>query len=334
MRYLPPLAFGEKLALKTAEVEKAAKQASEAVSAIRNFTAKRDAGGFISKTVNILLPQLSIYANASSPLRAEMEASEDIYFSVTFYGDCATWIDSKKLVWRPKEKAIFIGPSSQRLGESDYRSFIVAKLDRTRLRDTALAMCGLNAASAKSLDLTTTRVVDLNSHGMNLSSVFESYCHIFDALNCRNEAINAINLTDSFYRSVVASLIPHLLVEEIQETHSEQFYEDKIEFLIGEMRARLHKPLTMTDLERLAGLSRRQLQIMFNQRFGLAPIEWQRRDRLRIAREALLNHRNDLSISEVAEQLGFASASRFSGYYKEIYGELPSKTRHKTLKNR
>lgn len=332
MRYLPPLAFGEKQALKTAEADKAAKQASEAVSAIRNFRAKRDAEGFISKTVNIFLPQLSIYANASSPLRAEMEASDDLYFSVTFYGDCVTWIDSKKFSWRPKDKAIFIGPSGHRLGESDYRSFIVAKLDKARLKETALAMCGSNVVAAESLDLTTTRIVDLNSHGMDLSSVFESYCHMFDALKCREEAINSMNLTDGFYRSIVASLMPHLLIEEIRENHTDEFYTDKIEFLISEMRSRLHKPLTMTDLERLAGLSRRQLQIMFNKRFGVAPIEWQRRDRLRIAREKLLNNRGDLSISEVAEQLGFASASRFSGYYKDIYGELPSETHYKSRK--
>jgi AraC-like DNA-binding protein len=334
MRYLPPLAFGEKHALKTSEADKAAKQASEAVTAIRNFTAKRDAEGFISKTANIFLPKLSIYANASSPLKAEMEASNDIYFSVTFYGDCVTWVDSKKFSWRPRDKAIFIGPSGHRLGESDYRSFIVAKLDRALLKETALAMCGSNVVAAESLDLTTTRVVDLNSHGMDISSVFESYCHIFDALKCREEAINSINLSDGFYRSVVASLMPHLLIEEIRNNHSDEFYSDRIEFLISEMRSCLHKTLTMTDLERLAGLSRRQLQIMFNKRFGFAPMEWQRRDRLRIARERLLNYRGDLSISEVAEQVGFASASRFSSYYKDIYGELPSETAGKYIKNK
>ena len=57
MRYLPPLAFGEKHALKTSEADKAARQASEAVSAIKKFTAKRDAEGFISKTANIFQPQ-------------------------------------------------------------------------------------------------------------------------------------------------------------------------------------------------------------------------------------------------------------------------------------
>ena len=333
MRYLPPLAFGENRARKTIEVGKAAAQASEAVTAIKNFTAKRDGDGFVSKTANIFLPDLSIYANASSPLQAEMEASEDMYFSVTFYGDCVTWIDSKKYSWRPKDKAIFIGPSNQRLGESDYRSFIVAKLTKSRLQKTALVMCGPNTIIADGLDLVTTRVVDLNAHGMDLSAVFESYCHMFDALKCREEAINSLNLTDNFYRSVIACLMPHLLIEEIKEGPADGYFADKIDFLIAEMRARLNKQLTMTDMERLAGLSARQLQIMFNKRFGCAPIEWQRRDRLRIAHERLLKTRSGLVISELAEQLGFASASRFTNYYKQTYGELPSETILKTNKN-
>lgn len=334
MRYLPPLAFGEKWARKTQEAHKAAELASETMTAIKNFTAKRDGDEFISKTANLFLPDLSIYANASSPLCAEMEASEDIYFSVTFYGDCVTWIDSKKYHWRPKEKAIFIGPSNHRLGESDYRSFIVAKLTRSRLKETALAMCGSNTIIADSLDLLTTRLVDLNAHGMDLSTVFESYCHIFDALKCRVEAINSLNLTDNFYRSVVVSLMPHLLIEQIKEAHTDEYFSDKIDCLIGEMRSRLNKPLTMTDMERIAGLSARQLQMLFNKRFGCAPIEWQRRDRLRIAHERLLKARPGLAISELAEQLGFSSASRFTNYYKQVYGELPSETILKIKQNR
>ncbi|MCY1310697.1 Helix-turn-helix domain protein [compost metagenome] len=47
--------------------------------------------------------------------------------------------------------------------------------------------------------------------------------------------------------------------------------------------------------------------------------------RLEAARERLLRAPG-LSITEVALEFGFANLGRFASYYRERYGELPSRT--------
>ena len=85
-------------------------------------------------------------------------------------------------------------------------------------------------------------------------------------------------------------------------------------------------PLTLVDMERLSGFSRRSLENEFHRQFGCSPVKWQQTERLSQAREYLTAETGKVVISEVAHEFGFASASKFIAYYKRFFGETPKDT--------
>jgi len=79
-------------------------------------------------------------------------------------------------------------------------------------------------------------------------------------------------------------------------------------------------------MEMASGLSARALQYAFKARFGCSPMAWQRRERMLKARQLLLANAHSQSITNLAYDMGFSSASAFSTLYKLHFDETPSET--------
>lgn len=87
----------------------------------------------------------------------------------------------------------------------------------------------------------------------------------------------------------------------------------------------LRAPVGVTDLARAAGVSIRTLNILCQEYRRETPMRVLRDIRLDAVRSTLLlNHR--VSVTQVALDYGFGHLGRFSAYYKERFGELPSMT--------
>jgi AraC-like DNA-binding protein len=84
--------------------------------------------------------------------------------------------------------------------------------------------------------------------------------------------------------------------------------------------------LDLRSMSKATGLNPRTLQRTFQSEFGLCPQEWLRVERLNRARADLLNAREDTSVTQTATRWGFFHFSRFSQYYRELFGEKPSET--------
>ena len=84
-------------------------------------------------------------------------------------------------------------------------------------------------------------------------------------------------------------------------------------------------PHTVESLAALAGMSRSAFARTFLEAFGRTPIDYVRDVRLR--RGARLLHRGDLSVSEIAGRVGFASRSHFSRAFRDQFGCSPAKFR-------
>lgn len=72
------------------------------------------------------------------------------------------------------------------------------------------------------------------------------------------------------------------------------------------------------------------LQRAFRRSLGVSPYQYLLRQRLNTARRQLLARSNELSVTEVAAEHGFTSASAFASHYRRFFGELPSATRART----
>jgi AraC-like DNA-binding protein len=86
------------------------------------------------------------------------------------------------------------------------------------------------------------------------------------------------------------------------------------------------EPLSMLDICRLAGTSRRSLEAIVLARTGKAPWEYLRWRRLWQARSLLSRPEADMTVTGVAHRLGFWHLGRFAGAYAAAFGEQPSLT--------
>jgi AraC family ethanolamine operon transcriptional activator len=87
------------------------------------------------------------------------------------------------------------------------------------------------------------------------------------------------------------------------------------------------KPLTLQKLCEELQTSRTALSSGFEEVFGISPMAYIKIQRLNGVRRALMNtDPNIKTVMDVAQEWGFWNAAHFAKDYKEMFGELPSKT--------
>jgi AraC family ethanolamine operon transcriptional activator len=94
------------------------------------------------------------------------------------------------------------------------------------------------------------------------------------------------------------------------------------------MRAHVEEPLTVEDLCRELGVSRRTLQYSFREVLRVNPVSYLRALRLNGVRRALKEaaDRQGGAVQDVAARWGFWHLSHFACDYRRMFGELPSET--------
>ena len=84
-------------------------------------------------------------------------------------------------------------------------------------------------------------------------------------------------------------------------------------------------------LEKISKMSGTKLKNFFKEKYGQSITEYTQRKRMNVAETLLLN--TELPIKEIAESVGYSSASKFSIYYKRYKGKLPSEVRNLACKH-
>ena len=90
--------------------------------------------------------------------------------------------------------------------------------------------------------------------------------------------------------------------------------------LVDWMLADLQRPITLTELEARSGYARRTLQKQFQQRFGMGPIQWVRRQRLLQARQMIETSGGKLKLGAIAQACGYHNPASFSRDFHEVFG--------------
>ena len=143
--------------------------------------------------------------------------------------------------------------------------------------------------------------------------------------------------------NLIASIHGHQLVQQI----SEQFTCDRVrtekdaqraplKYLIGAsqpklvdavtlMESNVEEPLTLDEVSEYVGISRRQLERLFNRYLHCAPSRYYLE--LRLSRARLLLLQTSIPVIDVAISCGFSTAPHFSKCYSDLYGKPPSSER-------
>ena len=107
--------------------------------------------------------------------------------------------------------------------------------------------------------------------------------------------------------------------------HSEGRQSEKLLVAADLMEANIREPISQEDLATYVGLSRRQLQRLFQRYLSCTPSNYYSKIRLQRARQLL--RQTGSSIVEISVSTGFISSSHFSKAYREMYGHSPSSER-------
>jgi AraC-like DNA-binding protein len=98
----------------------------------------------------------------------------------------------------------------------------------------------------------------------------------------------------------------------------------EIRIALDYMHANLAEPISLSDIARAAGMNVRTLQKGFQRIFGQSPMQVLRNARLDTAHYLLAARLDPPTVSEAAYSCGFSHLGRFSSYYRDRFGYLPS----------
>ena len=129
---------------------------------------------------------------------------------------------------------------------------------------------------------------------------------------------------------MLSRLIDMLLVEAMRSTTTGSappgllrgLGDERLAAALKLMHAHIDRPWTVTQLAKVAALSRSSFFERFTRTVGVAPMEYLLSWRMEIARDLL--RRDELTIAEVAERVGYGSTSTFSVAFSRHVGQPPS----------
>lgn len=130
---------------------------------------------------------------------------------------------------------------------------------------------------------------------------------------------------------VLTRLVEVLLIEALRSTSGDEappgllrgLSDARLAAAIRKMHAHLARPWTVAELAKTAALSRSAFFDRFTRTVGLTPMEYLLAWRMAVARDLLRRH--DHGIAEVAERVGYSSASTFSTAFSRHVGQPPGR---------
>jgi AraC-like DNA-binding protein len=130
---------------------------------------------------------------------------------------------------------------------------------------------------------------------------------------------------------VLTRLVEVLLIEALRSTPGEDappgllrgLADARLAPAIRQMHGQLGRSWTVVQLARTAALSRSAFFERFTRTVGLPPMEYLLAWRMAVAKDLLRRH--DFGLDEVAERVGYGSASTFSTAFSRHVGQPPSR---------
>lgn len=118
----------------------------------------------------------------------------------------------------------------------------------------------------------------------------------------------------------------------VQQPCPTQPSQDLTLLLLDHIERDLSQALAMDEFARRQRISRRQLERVFREHAGCSPLEYQQRKRLERARELLVSTRD--SVLDIAQQVGWESASHLGRMLRSAWGVTATELRASTAQRR
>ena len=327
---LPNLAFGKA----TAEIDLSAYAMQERLDLLGNglhvYESLLNPSEFMHQSSFTNINGLTIGSVASTPIRVELKKVNTPMLLIPLSGFGSYQIADEKVLWHAGDKAVLL-PSEAFTGESSMRTSLAIFINSDRLEATARGMLGVAGQDSRIFNLGRPREIELKFGHISFDKIFRQISHFIDEFSSQNEMLNLSGVDDVIYRTIVMMLNPNLIKVETMMTGSMEYRKSLVDRACQYVQANQDRTITLSELERVSGMSERNLQYAFKQRFQCSPMQWIRLQRLATARERLLNAVAGTTITAVSLLCGFNKASTFAYYYKLRFNEFPSITLARSL---
>lgn len=246
------------------------------------------------------IPDVTLLAGACTP-KATSHVSDRLALVIPF-GTCATILRAggKTYRWASPHHAFFI-PAGERIGaESTTGSFVRFDIREAALKRIAAGMLD-RPCGKPGIDTSTTRILDMHGPRTNWLTVIRGLCGTVDELDCDAGRLEAR----------LAGPPPRTL---------------DLEPLLEQIRANIGGRVTLADMERWSDRSARTIQLAFQTRCGIGPMQWLRDQRLDLIRDRLLQAPEGATVAAIAKACGIPRLSTLTREYAQRFGERPSET--------
>lgn len=327
--HLPDLAFGENRANISLDAKAMTETISRTVPAINIIDPSSQHGDkqdFFNKSFCISIGKLNLLASASTACIYDIGANEsNIQITIPFYGEAETCIGREKYRVKAHETGSLLGYYRRAIGFNAAINSLIISPCSAKLNEVAKAMRAEEELSVTDLCVDGARELNLRRNGYSISAYFMALSRLVNDLIEIPQIIVKIGFDDLIYRQLVTLLAPEMPTESDRK-NAPATIDRNFDIICDQSLARLDKPLTRTEMEKLSGLGAKDFAKQFRLRFGCSAMEWQRRERLAIARKRLLNGDKFVSIEQLSADSGFMNAKSFSLHYRRQFHERPEET--------
>jgi AraC-like DNA-binding protein len=288
------------------------------------FGAIGDPATFRIRLRNVALPGVSVVAGSGTP-KATDHCSRRLALVIPF-GGVETVLRSgrEEHRWAAPHHAFFIPAGEKIEAESSGGSFLRLDLVETAITTTAAGMPGLEKPLHHAVDLSRSRIVPLQARGMNWLPVIRSLCSTIDAFDCDATRLVAAGFDDVLLRTAVMMLCPEMFLQ--QQWAVRQARGIDLDPLLERIEANLGGRVTLAEIEAWSGRTARAIQLAFQKRFGIGPMQWVRERRLDLIRTKLLAARSGDTVRGIAASCGITRMATLIPEYAARFGERPSDT--------
>ncbi len=275
---------------------------------------------------------LRIIAASSTPMRFSASDSPRGILMLPMLGHCQTRRGQRSIEWGQGRAALYLPPGSAQ-GESGARSVIGIDIDPNRLETLARTMLGNHPEGEREriLDWETFRSLKLVAGHVNFEQIFRHYAELLDILAPDLDLLVRAGISEMILRSTIMLMAPSLFMD--TQTPSPSAVSSKVKLVCDYIDSHLEQKITLTDLERVSGLSARGLQYAFRSAMNVSPIQWITERRLDAVHRRLLLATGEDTVIMIASRY-FTHMGNFARLYKMRYGEMPSETLVRQKKRR
>lgn len=287
------------------------------------YVAEDKSVGFATKSAARRIGELAVMTSAITSAKIQVEDSKGWHLIIPLFGRSSMSTERLDLPVVGGRWGVLM-PNIRRVSKSA-ELIVAANLDIAKLRATAGIMTG--GSQGQGLIEERPHSIDMRRQ-REIFPAFQHLCALVESTSANPDYARLLGVEDAFYRWAVHALA--LLPQDDAAALRPRDDGHHLDVICDLVRTAHDRPLTLTEMEQLSGLSARGLQYAFKGRFGCSPMEWQRRERMQLARRRVLFPAPGETITDIAYAMGFSSSAAFTTQYRRYFGETPSEARHRT----